>query len=243
MVILVTGTLVPGTDVFALQLTDRDKRITEYAEGLKELLRGRAGSVDKVVFCENSGDEPALQSLREQLAAEMTGNRLEILSFQGDHNKVAMYGKGYGEGEIINYALANSRILKNEEEFVKLTGRVTIENLDAILKKMKKGTLYFNPVKIYGKDKQTDTKFYKLPIKVYERYFSKLYRQVRDKEGIYIEHLFWGCLKENRLSFRNTPEYPRYKGTSGSVGISYGTSEWKYQIKNLLCKRNWYRNQ
>lgn len=241
MIVLVTGTLVPGENVFALQLVDRDKRIGEYAESLKKLMAAK--SVDKVVFCENSGDEQAVEKLREQLYDGKTENKLEILSFQGDGDKVAKYGKGYGEGEVIKYALHNSRFLKNEKEFIKLIGRVTVENLDEIIEKMKKGILYFNPVKIYGKDKQTDTKFYKIPIKVYETYFLELYMQVRDKDGIYIEHLFWKCLKENRLAFRNTPEYPRFQGTSGSIGISYGTTEWKYQIKNILCKLKLYKNQ
>lgn len=38
MIVLVTGTLVPGENVFALQLVDRDKRIGEYAESLKKLM-------------------------------------------------------------------------------------------------------------------------------------------------------------------------------------------------------------
>ena len=95
MIVLVTGTLVPGENVFALQLVDRDKRIGEYAESLKKLMAAK--SVDKVVFCENSGDEQAVEKLREQLHDGKPENKLEILSFQGDEDKVAKYGKGYGE--------------------------------------------------------------------------------------------------------------------------------------------------
>lgn len=241
MVVLVTGTLVPGVGVFALKLLDRDKRIKEYAEGLKKLMLVK--SVAQIVFCENSGDEQAVRQLKEQLSESDREKKLEILSFQGNSEKVVKYGKGYGEGEIIKYALHNSKYLKDEKEFIKLTGRVTIENLDKIVKKMKIGMLYFNPVKVYGRDKQIDTKFYKISMEVYESYFSELYKQVRDKEGIYIEHLFWKCLKENDLYFQNTPEYPRFQGNSGSIGVSYGTSEWKYQIKNVLCKLKLYKNQ
>ena len=51
-------------------------------------------------------------------------------------------GKGYGEGEIIEYALKNSAFLHSEREFIKLTGRITIENLDAIIRKMQPGKMY-----------------------------------------------------------------------------------------------------
>ena len=115
MIVLVTGTLVPRENVFALQLVDRDKRIGEYAESLKKLMVAK--SVDKVVFCENSGDEQAVEKLREQLYDGKPENKLEILSFQGDGDKVAKYGKGYGEGQVIKYALHNSRFLKNEKDY------------------------------------------------------------------------------------------------------------------------------
>ena len=238
MVILVTGTLVPQAGVFALQLTDREKRIAEYVESLRKLRSLKVA--DKVVFCENSGDPQAADHVKKQLEG---WKNLEILSFNGNTEKVMQYGKGYGEGEIIEYALKNSRFLKGESEFVKLTGRIEVKNLDTILSKMKPGLLYFDPVKIFGKDKQIDTKLYKLSKKVYEEHFLKLYTQVRDQDGIFIEHLFWSCLKESGLAFQNMPEYPRFQGKSGSVGVSYGTTEWKYQIKNILCKLKLYKNQ
>ncbi len=44
-----------------------------------------------------------------------------------------MEKKGYGEGEIISYALNNSKYLKNSESFYKLTGGLTVENINDVL--------------------------------------------------------------------------------------------------------------
>ena len=90
MIVLVTGTLVPGENVFALQLVDRDKRIGEYAESLKKLMVAK--SVDKVVFCENSGDEQAVEKLREQLYDCL----LYTSGKDGKNGKLEYSGRNFG---------------------------------------------------------------------------------------------------------------------------------------------------
>ena len=238
MIVLVTGNLAPDSHVISLKIAEQKERLREYEKTLSFL--NTAKYVDKIVFCENSGQISAVEELRKR--TEHFSSKLEILSFQGNNKKVLEQGKGYGEGGIIEYALKNSAFLHSEREFIKLTGRITIENLDAIIRKMQPGKMYFNPVKIYGKDHQIDTKFYKVPTECYRQYFSQLYKEVKDAENVFIEHLFWQCIREKKLPCANTPEYPRYRGKSASTGQDYGTNNVKYEIKNIMCKLGIYKN-
>ena len=56
--------------------------------------------------------------------------KLESLSFTGNEKRIASCGKGYGEDDIIEYALKHSDLLKEATYFCKLTGWLKVDNIN-----------------------------------------------------------------------------------------------------------------
>ena len=101
-------------------LTDVSERLKQYIECIEFYLCKT--SINKIVFCENSNykfDSRALYEL-----AKKNNKLLEILQFNGNYSQIVDRGKGYGEGEIIEYALQNSKLFLQSKYFVKVTGRL-----------------------------------------------------------------------------------------------------------------------
>ncbi len=59
--------------------------------------------------------------------------QVECLYFRNSSDKVVMHSKGYGEMEIIKFALENSKILNKSQVFSKCTARHWVINYDKIL--------------------------------------------------------------------------------------------------------------
>ena len=120
---------------------DEKERLEQYLQGLRPLIESEAFS--KIIFAENSnygGD--IFEGLQQR--AEEHQTQLEYLSFQGDAEQAGIHGKGYGEGEIMRYVFQHSELLKNEPYFVKMTGRLQIDNIAKLTSSLKKTRTYFN---------------------------------------------------------------------------------------------------
>ena len=112
--------------------------------------------------------------------AEERNKKLEILSFQGDAQMILQKGKGYGEGEILKYAIDNSKLIEKEDYIIKLTGRLTVSNLDKIIKMATKQEMFINKLSIKGKI--ADTRLYIVKKDIYEKVFADIYLEIDDKE-------------------------------------------------------------
>jgi hypothetical protein len=62
----------------------------------------------------------------------LAGVPVEQISYEQNSNEISLRGKGYGEGELIRFALNNSRFLKEEENFFKSSGKTYVRNLSEI---------------------------------------------------------------------------------------------------------------
>ena len=141
MVAIITGTISPDRRMNQLAVTDTEERLKQYTDALEFLIREKAFS--KIVFCDNSAYAVEQLQFLEDLAAG-NGIRLELLSFQGDSAQCVRHGKGYGEGEILEYVFSNSDLLRNESFFVKMTGRLKVVNIRGICRRLKTDKIYFN---------------------------------------------------------------------------------------------------
>ena len=236
MFAIITGTIRPSDQVNQLVLTNEDERFSQYEMGLRFLLN--TGAFSKVVFCENSnyGTEK-LYHLKD--LAKKNGIELELLSFQGDTVQTAIHGKGYGEGEIMAYVLANSRLAAAADFFVKITGRMQIDNIREIVARLNQEKTYFNIPNRTRRDIY-DTRIYAMPKKQFERYFKDSYEKVQDEQGIFLEMVYTDILVKKNIRVINFPRYPRITGISGSNGITYGYTEWKCKIRDIFSKFDCY---
>lgn len=230
MLAIITGTIRPNNQVGHLVLKNETERLQQYKDAL--LFTIQSGAFSKIVFCENSsyGTE-CFNDLKKE--ADKCAVDLELLSFAGNNEAVLKYGKGYGEGEIMNYVFANSSLLSKEMSFVKLTGRLKIVNIKKICKKINPDKCYFNIPNRTIRD-YYDTKLYAMPTAVFDKYFRKIYDKVRDDEGTYLEKVYTGVLEKQRIQVKNFPVYPRVIGVSGSLGYDYTYTEWKCRIKDII---------
>lgn len=188
-------------------------------------------NVNNIVFCDNSNykfDYSFLYKL-----ADMHNKILEVIIFDGNKES-KLYGKGYGEGEIIKYSIMNSELLSQSTEFYKATGRVFIKNFDRIKK------VHCNDDNIFIKSKINskliDTRFFKCNKEFYKKNLLDVYKEVDDINGVYLEHKYYECLYKVRNNIICFKEYPIIIGKSGSTNMDYDESLFKVTLKNILIK-------
>lgn len=239
MLVIVTGTIQPESNIGHLIVRDTKERLQQYVDGIQFLIESKAFS--KIVFCENSG-----YGTRELEVLESKAHReniqLELLSFVGNKEQMIIHGKGYGEGEIMQYVFEHSQLVKDEKTFVKITGRMKIINIKKIVSCLKDGKTYFNIPNRTIREFY-DTRIYAMPTEQFRNNFLHKYVEVMDEEGHYLEHVYTEILKENMISVRNFPRYPRIVGISGSTGSVYTYTEWKCRIKDVIGLFGGYRVQ
>lgn len=234
---VITGTIKPSSEIGHLILRNPEERLEQYKDSLIFFIE--SGAFSDIIFCENSnyGSEP-FEDVENR--AKKNKVALEILSFQGNTEKAAAHGKGYGEGEIMNYIFSSSKLIKEASYFVKITGRLRIDNVRDITMRMDTRKTYFNIPNRTRRDFY-DTRVYAMPVEQFRTKFRNQYDNVRDSEGVFLETVYTRVIREEKIKVTNFPRYPRIVGISGSMGMSYSYVEWKCRIKDLLSRFNCYR--
>ncbi len=215
MGLLITGCVNPPENVYFLSLKDPDVRRKQYFESLEYFVRNSV--FDRLIFCDNSSEKPQDELLGLALGLN---KEIEWISFQGDENKCVEKGKGYGEGEIIEHALKNSRLLKSCDYFAKVTGRLIVHNIDHILEMIRPDRdIYINLFADDRNDIYADTRFYISRIDFYNRELLSLYKNVDDRKRMNIERQFGERLRSDNIDHELLPDQPAYEGFSGSSGL------------------------
>lgn len=224
MVILITGCIKVNHKVPFLEFKDQNKRLREYLLTLKWAAKEKM--ITEIVFCENSGYKYNFEKYVNQINPEIP---FEYLTFKGDEKMAIIRGKGYGEGEIIKYALKNSMFLNKCDIFCKITGKLRIKNL-SLLGIQRNCNMFMN----YKFSKAVDTRFYVIKRKDYEMYLKDAYKEVRDRAGNYLESVFYRNLKAHHVKYRCFLQVPQVEGISGSVGRAYDSR--KRRFDDFLCR-------
>lgn len=232
-VLLLTGTVSPNENVIKLSLKSSTDRLAQYRESILWFLQNT--SVTRIVFCENSG---SLKELYDDISdkAKSLEKKFEYITFEGNRKLIVEQGKGYGEGEIIEYALKHSSLLQECSYFMKLTGRLKIRNINNIIKRMKYSHFYINAYQ----NNKVDTRIYAVSRELYECEFKEDYEKVNDRKGYYIEHVFFDTIKEKNLLSSNFPLFPQLIGESGSSGRKYIYNPIKSIKQDVLSCFNYY---
>ena len=196
-------------------LTDSSRRLDLTLESIRRwrLTRG----VGSVVVCDGSGYDlgPYINDGLPSPGAAPC----EVMRFTNDLAGVRSKGKGYGEGEIVNYALQHSAILKEATCFAKCTGKLWVENFADCIKGFN-GLAAFDFVGIF-KPQTIDTRFYIVNKAFFVSNMAGLHANVNDAEGLYLEHAFKEGLKMLKYSDYIMVPTPRIGGVSGSTGMAF----------------------
>ena len=213
MIILLTGCITPNGMSFT-SLNDPKERKEQYVNAINFYL---ARCNYPIVFVENTGTD-----ISYLFTSAIQLGRMEYLSFIG--NKEKERGKGYGECEIIQYALENSHIIHstNDKRIAKVTGRLIIENVVFLLKFIdfvfsKRTTI----CSINNEYSYADSRFFIASVSFFQE-FLKYKELINDAKGYYFEHALYDTIK-NTISYPFAPFLimPQILGVSGSTGEVY----------------------
>jgi hypothetical protein len=230
------------------RLRDHGQRLEQYVEAIGWYIRET--KLEKIIVCDNSGFQyPG--ALVDIAAAH--GKQLELLSFTGDSALVAEYGKGYGEGQIMEFVLANSRLIKEVEGFLKVTGRLKVVNIDRVLPDLDSSQNYFLPISLLR------PRFLVAPaarvcveVRVYyttRAFFLEVlltaYKAVRDDETFFLEQAYYRAITSSPRSVARVkvfPRVPEITGMSGSNGWIFKERSWpKKMLIRLVAKLGYIR--
>lgn len=228
--LLLTASINPAvsdTPMTAIKLPE--VRLLQYQQTLVQMIKSNC--FDRIILCENTNYDEEFKAARE--LSEAKGIQFEHLKFEGDYEKVHSLGKGYGEGEIISYALNNSKLLEDSEHFYKLTGRIQIGNIKQLMKdSLGKEVFIRNKLN----EDSVDTRLFNCSKVFFENHLSEAYKEVNDFNGNYLEKVYFKKLKPFADQIDSYSSYPKFLGFAGSTGQAYNMSHLKYFWYQLQLK-------
>lgn len=228
-IFVLTATVDPFAGGNQVTMSDRRERLRQYLDNIRALILTPA--VTHIVFCENSDYRYDYGEMVE--LARRHDTVLEILTFMGSNEVIRRKGKSYGEAEILNYAVDTSAWLRDSRDcFYKLTGRITVANLNAILEETGHDNVF---IRWDIRKNEVDTRFFKVQVGFYRESLYPLLEQMDESCGCSIEEVYFNYMKGNRL-LRSFRRYPVIRGICASLGKPYDLGLFKSLYRKLQLK-------
>lgn len=214
--VLLITTAVRSAPSVNVRLRDSASRLEFTLEGLGEWLNMFPDL--RIVVCDGSNVDLTVL-IREKWP---TAN-VEVLHFQNDEKNVARFGKGYGEGQIIAFALKKAKLLRGAPVFMKCTGKLWVENLRDALASLPTPNGFMIRQRP-GDDGERapfwiDTRFFIVETRLFRKHLASAFRDVDVRARRYIEHVY--CERLMKISTPGRLRFgvkPRVRGVSGSTG-------------------------
>jgi hypothetical protein len=175
----------------------------------------------QLVICDGSGFD-----YTDTVKIKFPSAKIECISFFNDAEQVKIHGKGYGEGEIIRYALEHSQVLNESDVFMKCTAKLWLTNLNACLAQWNGRFVcgaYFADVFSLKKTKLmfVDTRFYISRKEAYKRFFLNAHKDLGNTPGWSIEDEFLKIIQWEQLKGIFFAAPPIISGVGGGSGRYY----------------------
>ncbi len=231
-VLLLTGTINPKVffkDGKSVYLMDEKLRLKQYEEMIYQYIMYT--KFDDIIFVENSGYRFDYERY-EKIATQHT-KRFEFISMRPNVDKIVKLGKSYGEAELIDYAMKNSKLIKEHDVIYKITGRVFLKNWKRILHTKDNGKNEFISI---NKVHWCKTDFFKVNKNDYFKYIYGIGEKCNENKGIDLEKVYYNELKNTAIEIESFKVYPRLEGMYGTTGQKYNKPIWKIIIFNILIK-------
>lgn len=127
--VFLTATIAPPHS--AVARNDPRLRLQDYLASLEFYLTLSSGIVDRILFVDNSGSD--ITPVEEFVRKRVTDKVVELISFEGNDHSVS-FGKAYGEFKLLDFGLNHTSLLSANDHFWKVTGRLKVLNLAAMVK-------------------------------------------------------------------------------------------------------------
>lgn len=210
-VILLTACINPGGMAFT-KLSDPDERKTQYIDAINYYVKK---TTFPIVFVENSNTD--ISFLFQDKIIE---DRLEFLTFKGNADKTR--GKGYGEAEIIEYAMNHSKNIAIDSNIIKITGRLIVENVMKLVASRDLFCLKYSiQCAVNSEFSFADSRILISSVIFMRQFLNKKY-QIDDSKNVFFEHVLLNTIKEiDKFYYFPFLEKPQIIGVSGSTGEVY----------------------
>ena len=230
--LLLTSSAIP-VDLTG-NLNDPRMRIKHTIESIAEWLK-----IDpqiQIVICDGSGFD-----FSDIVKVHFPSANIECIFFDNDAEQIKKHGKGYGEGEIIRYAIEHSKLMNESEVFIKCTAKLWVANFDQCLLQWNNEFMcspYFANVFSYKKTmlKFVDTRFYISRKDFYLKHFSAAHTQFGNIAGRSIEDAFLEVIQQKKMKHLLFRVPPVVCGVGGGSGKYYKSGLLRV-LKDRL--RNW----
>jgi hypothetical protein len=236
--ILITSSIVPHDA--GVKLSDPHQRLFHAMESIKQW--ARIAPECRLILCDGSNFD-----FSPLVKEEFPNAEVECLFFENDQSKIASHGRGYGEGEIIKFALRQSEFLRETDVFAKCSSKLWVENYFECSNNWQ-GNCRFSGVfrNAFSVSKpiemvQVDTRFYIVQKDFYLSNLMDAHHQITLTSGFGLEDSFYRTLvtlKQQRYLFASPPAV---MGVGGGTGTYYKSS-WmrifKEKIRLMTVKKS-----
>lgn len=223
--ILLTSSVIAYDQGVTLKNTD--ERIRLAVQSIHEWLK--VDPTLSIVLCDGSSFD-----FSEVVACQFPNAVIECLPFENDQAKVRQYGRGYGEGEIVRYALNHSSLIDEAGAFAKCSSKLWVENFAACSMGWNgnflcKGVFkdVFSPIR-ETKLSYIDTRFYISSKSFYQDHFADAHLMIGEAPGFGLEDSFLKVVLKKDLNNIMFDVAPVICGVGGGIGTYY---------KNTLARR------
>ncbi len=227
--ILLTSSIIAHDQ--GVKLKDTDARLHHALESVAQWLRVAPGH--PITLCDGSSFD-----LQHEIAQRFPDAPIECLAFANDQTKVSQYGRGYGEGEIVKYALQHSHFIRQAGCFAKCSSKLWVENFEECVQwwngsLLCKGIFLnafspFQPTVL----QHIDTRFYLASVSTYEKYLVNVHLGIDVAAGHGLEECFHAAFLQNQIKQSLMPIPPIIDGVGGGTGHYYQNSR-----KRILKER------
>lgn len=223
-----------------VKLQDEESRLYHVLNSVEKWLRINPSL--SIVICDGS-----YYDMNNILNRRFPHSKIEYLRFKNDPVKVGLFGRGYGEGEIIRYAINHSELIKNAGGFSKCTAKLWVDNYWNCLhnwneKFLCKGVFLdaFSPFKptLFH---HIDTRFYIVNTSFYRDYFIDAHYDINVESGHGLEECFRDIWLNKDIKHAMFLTYPVIQGVGGGTGMYYSNRAlriWKERLRLRFIQKD-----
>lgn len=236
-IVLLTATISPPKNAKNLVVVDSSLRLQQYLSAFEFYLQQiQQKCFSHIVFVDNSGSD--CSSLNKLVIDNNLTNQVEIISYYGlDHPVV--YGRGFGEFKLVEYAMLNSRIILSADKDAaiwKITGRYIVTNLALIIKANPLAADFYCHCRNYPMP-WIDLYILKWKKSAYPKFLANIYLQLKEGEDAESsEQKFRKIVDMNSVNINLVKRFntiPHLVGIRGYDNQSYQNT-YKHLIRSIF---------
>ena len=219
-------------------LTDQTARLQLALDSVAEWLRMDAQT--PLVLCDGSNFD-----FSEAVRRAFPAAQIECLAFDNDQERVRLQGRGYGEGEIVRYAVAHSELIRRAGCFAKCTSKLWVRNFAACARQWNDNLLlkgvFNNALRRDAELEYIDTRFYIASVDSYTRLFADAHLAIDVLSGYGLEQCFHAVVLQQQLQGILLPCAPVIEGVGVGTGHAYRNSRvrlFKEALRLAVVRRS-----